>query len=128
MKIVVIIFLILIILSGILIIYGRKNAQEDKENKKCLTTENYILIRDTQYADELSNYKIIRVENELRFSTKDGYTLFFLKLEISEVNSVKLIGLDGYGIRNKQFLEYTCNLVNKIIEKNNEMSQRNEKE
>ena len=117
MKIIVIIFLTLIILSGILIFSGRKRVQEDTENKKCLTTENYILIRDSQYADRLSRYKIIRGENEIRFSTKDGYTLFFLKLETSEANSVKLIGLDGYGIRDREFLKYTCNLMNKIIEK-----------
>jgi hypothetical protein len=111
------------------VVSGKKNIREDKENNKCLTVENYLLIRDSPYADELSNYRIIRIESELRFTRKDkSYTLFFLKLERSEANSVKLVGLDGYGIRNKEFLKYTCNLVNKIIEKNNEMSLQNEKE
>ncbi len=102
-------------------ISGKKNIQEDKENSNCLTGKNYLLIRDSPYSDELSNYSIIRKENELRFTRKGkGYTLFFLKLEASEANSVKLIGLDGYGIRDKEFLKYTCNLVDKILEMNSQ--------
>ncbi len=128
MKIVIIIILIVLILFGYLVISGNKNIKEDIENSKCLTVENYLLIRDSPYADILSKYAIHREENELRFTRKGkGYTLFFLKLETGEPNSVKLIGLDGYGIRDKEFLKYTCNLLNKIIEKNNEISLQNEK-
>ena len=119
MKIVIIIILILIIFFGYLVVSGKKSIREDKENSKCLTFENYVLIRDSPHADKLSKYRIIRKENELRFTRKDkGYTLFFLKLETGETNRVKLIGLDGYGIRDREFLKYTCNLVNKIIENN----------
>ncbi len=84
MKIVIIIVLILLILFGYLVVSGKKSIREAKENSKCLTLENYLLIKDSQYADELSSYRIIRKENELRFTRKDrGYTLFFLKLEIN---------------------------------------------
>ena len=122
MKTVLIIVLILLILFGFLVVSGKKNIRENKENGKCLTLKNYLLIKDSQYADELSSYRIIRNENELRFIRKDrGYTLFFLKLE---TNNVKLIGLDGYGIRDKEFLKYTCNLVSKILE----MSSQNDNE
>lgn len=96
-------------------ISGKKNIQEDKDNSKYLTVENYMLIRDSPHADELSEYKIIREKNELRFTRKGKhYTLFFLKLEAGETSSVKLIGLDGYGVRDREFLKYTANLIRKI--------------
>lgn len=128
MKIVIIIVFILALLLGYLVFSGGKKRKEYEENIKFLTVENYLLIKDSPNADGLSKYKIWREENKLRFTTKDGYTLFFLKLEIGEANDVKLIGLDGYGIRDREFLKYTCNLVNKILKKNNEISSQNEKE
>ena len=98
---------------------GKKQRKEYEENIQFLTVENYMLIRDSSYADGLSEYRIIRKENQLRFTRKGkGYTLFFLKLETGKTNDVKLIGLDGYGIRDKEFLKYTVNLVRKIVEKN----------
>jgi len=128
MKTFLIIILILVILFGYLVISGGKQEKEYKENIKLLTVENYLLIRDSPYADMLSKYEIHREENKLRFTRKGiRYTLFFLKLEPIEKDSVKLIGLDGYGIRDKEFLKYTANLIRKIVEKNNEMSSQNEK-
>jgi hypothetical protein len=109
-----------LILFGYLAVSGKKQRKEYEENIKLLTVENFKLIRDSPYADELSKYKIWREENKLRFTTEDGYTLFLLLLKKDEPNGVKLRGLDGYGIRDKEFLKYTCNLVSKIIEKNND--------
>jgi len=127
MKTFLIIVLILILLFGYLVISGYKQKKEYEENIKLLTVENYLLIQDSPYADILSKYDIHRKENELRFTGKDkGYTLFFLKLEPIETDSVKLIGLDGYGIRDKEFLKFTANLIRKIVEKKNEMSSQNE--
>lgn len=119
MKIVVLIVLILIIIFGILAVSKKKNILEDNDQKNLLTVDNYILIRDSPYADKLSKYIIIRKKNELRFKTKDkSYTLFFLKLETAEtdkIEKVKLIGLDGKGIRDKEFTEYIANLISKLI-------------
>ena len=90
--------------------------QEVKKTTDCLTTQNFFLIRDSPYAKELSKYLISSEENKLRFSLKEEkYTLFYLVLEEEESETVKLIGLDGYGIRDKEFLKYICNLVSNIL-------------
>ena len=127
MKTFLIIVLILVLLFGYLIISGGKQREEYEENIKLLTVENYLLIRNSKYADSLGTYDIHREENKIRFTRKDeGYTLFFLKLEPTKKDMVKLVGLDGYGIRDREFLRYTANLIREIIEKNNEVSFQNE--
>jgi len=124
-KIFLIIVLILTLVFGYLVFSRGKQRKEYKDKINLITVENYVLIRDSPFADELSRYKIVRKKNELRFTTKDGYTLFFLKLDTVKTNKVKLIGLDGYGIRDKEFSKYTASLVRRIVEKNNEMSPSN---
>ncbi len=120
MKTVVTIILVIIIIASYSVLTGRKQVKINKENNKLLTIENYELIRNSPYADELSNFTIRREVDEIRFSKNGDYTLFFLALETN--NKVRLVGLDGYGIRDKEFLNYTVNLIRKIIEKNSEMS------
>ncbi len=119
MKIVIIIILILIIFFGYLVVSGEKQRKAYEENIKLITVENFELIRDSPYTDELSEYIIFRNENELRFSSKDGWTLFLLLLKKEEPNGVKLRGLASYGIRDREFLKYTANLIRKINEKKN---------
>ncbi len=126
MKILIIVVLVIIIAFA-LGVSGKKRIQQDKENKDCLTIENYFLIQDSPYADELGEYIIIRDEDKLRFTTKDRYTLFFLELRKEEETTyVKLVGLAMYGAKDKIFLAYTCDLINKISEKNKEMNLQNE--
>ncbi len=113
MKLVIFLALVILLVFILLAISGNKSIEEDKENAKCLTVENYLLIRDSSVADELSQYAIHRKDDKLKFTRKGkGYTLFYLKLE--EGKKVKLVGLDGYGMRDKEFLKYVCNLIENI--------------
>ncbi|MCF6279050.1 MAG: hypothetical protein L3J14_01750 [Flavobacteriaceae bacterium] len=120
MKTVLIIILALIIIASYLVISGKKQREKYEENKKLLTVENYMLIKNSPYADKLSKLTIWREESKLRFTSQSGGSLFFLELEDGEPNTIKLRGLDGYGIRDREFLNYTANLIRKIIEKNND--------
>jgi len=127
MKTIVVVIVTIIIIASYLALSGRKQVKVDEENSKLLSIENYELIRNSPYADELSNFTIRREVNMIKFKVKDGtYTLFFLELEAN--NKVRLVGLDGYGIRDKEFLNYTANLIRKIIEKDNEINLRKENE
>ena len=114
MGIAIIIVLLLILLLRYLVISGRKQRKEYEENIKFLTIENFILIQDSPHSDALSKYRIMRSENKLRFTTKDGYTLFWLEINTDEPRGIKLIGLDGYGIRDREFLKYTAKLIRKL--------------
>ncbi|MCP4461097.1 MAG: hypothetical protein GY816_24215 [Cytophagales bacterium] len=93
---------------------GGKQIKEQEQDSKLLTIENYKLIRDSPYVDELSKHTIRREGDKIWFSTKDGYTLFWLEINEDEPNGVKLRGLDGYGIRDREFRKYTANLIRKI--------------
>ncbi|VAW11947.1 hypothetical protein MNBD_BACTEROID03-2268 [hydrothermal vent metagenome] len=115
--------IVILVLGFIFYFFNKKNLSEDKrveshtKNLEYLTLENYVLIRESPYSDELSKYTIKRKENELRFTRKNnGYTLFFLSLEANN-KKVKLVGLDGYGARDKEFVQYIRNLVDKIKRK-----------
>ncbi|RLD20254.1 MAG: hypothetical protein DRI71_10640 [Bacteroidetes bacterium] len=114
MQLAIIIVLIVIIIFAYLVISGRKQRKEYKENIKLLTLENYKLIRDSPDIDGLSRYRIIHNENKLRFTRKNGYTLFWIEINKDEPHGIKLRGLDGYGIRDREFLKYTANLIRKI--------------
>ena len=114
MKIVLIIVIILVIFFGYLVLSGRKQIKKEEEDRKLITAENYELIRYSPYADELSKHAIRREDDKIWFSTKDGYTLFWIEINEDEPNGVKLRGLDGYGIRGREFLKYTANLIRKI--------------
>ncbi len=121
MKIFIIIALVLLIIFIMLAASGKKGREKGKENAKCLTIENYLLIRDSPYADELCKYTIRREKDELRFKQEgEGYTLFYLTIEKGETPKVKLVGLDGYGIRDRVFLNYVCRLLKEIKEKESE--------
>lgn len=116
MKIVVLLALLIIAILLFLAFSGGKTQQQEEENKKCLTPDNFILIRDSPLSDQLSEYAIHRMDNELKFTRQGkGYTLFYLKWD-KEISSVKLIGLDGYGVRDREFLKYICDLIKKIKE------------
>ncbi len=114
MKVVIIIAIILLVLFRYVVISGRKQIRELEEARKLITVGNYELIRDLPYADELSKYTIRRERDNIWFSSKDGYTLFWLEINGDKPNGVKLRGLDGYGIRDREFLKYTANLIRKI--------------
>ncbi len=118
MKLFIVFAIIILVVFVVFMVSGNKKTKENKENSKCLTIKNYLLIRDSPYADELSKYTIHRKNNQLRFTRKGvGYTLFYLTIEEGEKQSVKLVGLDGYGIRDREFLKYICNLINSILNK-----------
>lgn len=114
MKIVLVIILILVIIFGYLVFSGKKQIKEQEEARKLMTVENYELIRDSPFADKLSKYIIRREEDKIWFSTKDGYSLFWIEIKEEKPDSIKLRGLDGYGIRDREFLKYTANLIRKI--------------
>jgi len=118
MKMVSIILLIIVLLIVIFLLLGvsgKKAIKQQEKNRKLLTIENYELIRDSPYADEFSKHTIRREEGKLKFTSKNGYTRFYLEINRDELNGVKLIGLDGYGIRDREFLKHTANLIRKII-------------
>ncbi len=107
-------------------VLGRENIsiEEHKENIKCcLTLENYVLIRESPYANELSEYTIYREEDELKFRGEAAF--FTLTTHPPETNTVKLTDLSTHGLREREFLRYTCNLVDKIIEKNKQLKNKN---
>lgn len=83
-----------------------------KKESSCLNSNSFWLIYKSSKADELSEYQIQRLEDKIYFKS-NGYTLFFLELN-PENETVKLIGLDGYGIRDKKFNRYICRLVKKL--------------
>ncbi len=111
MKVVIIIVIIFVIIFGYLVISGRKQIKKLEEARKLINVGNYELIRDSPYADEVSKYTIRRERDKIWFSSKDGYTLFWLEINGDEPNGIKLRGLDGYGIRDREFLKYTANLI-----------------
>lgn len=120
--IVVLVLLFIFYLLNKVTLSGRKNIENHKENLKYLTIENYLLIKESPYSDELSEYTIWRKDKKLKFTRKgQGYTLFFLELE-TDNERVKLVGLDGYGIRDREFLQYIRNLVDMIVEKSNKIN------
>ncbi|PKH51231.1 hypothetical protein CXF68_11305 [Tenacibaculum sp. Bg11-29] len=92
----------------------KKEIKKQEQDRKLLTIENYELIRDSPYADKLSKHTIYREKDKLKFTSKNGYTRFYLEINRDKPNNVKLIGLDGYGIRNREFLKHTANLIRKI--------------
>ncbi|WBX75415.1 hypothetical protein PG911_12195 [Tenacibaculum ovolyticum] len=92
----------------------KKEIKQQEQDRKLLTIENYQLIRDSPYTDKLSKHIICREKDKLKFTSESGYTRFYLEINRDEPNSIKLIGLDGYGIRNREFLKYTANLIRKI--------------
>lgn len=115
------IFLIIVFILFLLTALGfsrRKRGNKYQENLNCITMDNYVLIRDSPHANDLSKYGIFREKDKIRFK-RDGYTLFWLELNKNEPHGIKLRGLDGYGIRDREFLKYTCDLTHKIIEISN---------
>ncbi len=115
MKTFIIIGLVVIILfflfRGVLA-NGEKNREERKKNLSCLTLENYLLIRESPYADELSEYTIYREEHQLKFRGEAAF--FTIRISPPETTTVKLRDLSTHGLREREFLKYVCNLVDKI--------------
>src|SRR5688572_24729672 len=109
--------IIILILVAFYVTYSL-TAKQKHINPDCLNVENYMLIMKSPDADELCEFELHREENQIRFTRKNkGYTLFLLLLE--EKNGgphVRLRGLDGYGIRDREFLKSVCSLVTKIKE------------
>jgi len=97
--------------------------EEHKKNLECLTLENYLLIRESPYADELSEYTIYREEYEIKFRGEAAF--FTLTTFPPESSIVKLSDFSTHGLREKEFVKYVCNLVDKIIEKNNQIKNKN---
>ncbi len=115
MKLFIILTLIVFVAITLMAISGKKSIKEHKENADCLTQENFFLIKNSKFVDGLSKYTIHRENNQLRFTPKGKrYTLFYLKLEDNETPNVILVGLDGYGIRDKEFLKYICTLLKEV--------------
>ncbi len=113
MKYVLIITIILIIIVG----FSFSNI---KRSISCINVENYKLLKESPLADQLSKYQIVREENLIKFSTKNGYTLFFIKREVKDNNlKVTLVGLDGYGLRDKEFNKYVCKLIENVKKETN---------
>src|SRR5690606_30531815 len=109
--------IIVLILIGFYVLYAL-TRKENHVNPDCLNVENYILIKESPEMDDVCEYELHREENQIRFTRKNkDYTLFLLLLEEENGKThVRLRGLDGYGIRDREFLKSVCNLVNKIKE------------
>ncbi|MCF6351949.1 MAG: hypothetical protein L3J06_02960 [Cyclobacteriaceae bacterium] len=125
MKTFIIIGLVVIILfflfRGVLA-NREKNREERKKNLSCLTLENYLLIRESPYADELSEYTIYREEHEIKF--REEASFFTIRISPPETTTVKLRDLSTHGLRREEFLKYICNLVDKINKKTSKQKTR----
>lgn len=106
----------IIVISIVILVFLLSNV---KPSPNCILYENYVLIKESPYSDELSDYEIIKEEQGLRFKTREGYSLFIIKVNSEENQEVKLMGLASYGARNVEFNRYICNLVGKINNKTN---------
>lgn len=115
MKTLIIIVLILI---AFYVLYAL-TRKEKHINLDCLNVENYMLIKESPQMDDLCKYEPHREENQIRFTRKNiDYTLFLLLLEEENGEKhVRLRGLDGYGIRDHEFLKSVCDFVSKIKER-----------
>ena len=132
MKIIVIIIgtLLLLLLIVFYVVSTKPSAkanaaigiEEHKKNHKCLTLKNYVLIRESPYADELSEYTIYKEEHELKFR---GEAAFFALTAYPTENTIKLRDYSTHGLREREFVKYVCNLVDKIIEKNYQIKNEN---
>ncbi len=128
MKIIVIIGILLIVLyvlfSRVIMVItgGEKRIEGHKKNLEYLTLENYVLIRESPYSDKLSKYTIKREEHSLKFR---GEAAFFVLTAYPTENTIKLRDLSTHGLREAEFLRYICNLIDKIIEKNNQIKNEN---
>ncbi len=111
----------IIIILTLLACYVLYTLTRKKEhtNLDCLNVENYMLIMKSPEADDLCKFELHREENQIRFTRKNqGYTLFLLLLEEKNGEKhVRLRGLDGYGIRDREFLKSVCDFVSKIKER-----------
>jgi hypothetical protein len=108
MKYFVIIAIIIILILGF-------SLWKMKQGKSCINLENYRLLSQSSHTAQLSKYKIIKEKDQLIFKTTDNYSLFFIKHESQDnSNIVELIGLDGYGLRDKEFNKYVCKLIDDI--------------
>ncbi len=112
--VVLVLFFIFYLLNKITL-SGRKNIENHKENLKYLTIENYLLIKESPYSDELSEYTISREEYALKFRGESSF--FMLTAYPPETNNVKLKDLSTHGLRYREFLRYIRNLVDMIVEK-----------
>lgn len=115
MKTYIIIVLILLIFYVFYTLTGKKKYTKPD----CLTVENYMLIKESPEVDSFCKYEPHREENQIRFTRKNvDYTLFILILEEENGKKhVRLRGLDGYGIRDPEFLKSVCDFVSKIKER-----------
>ncbi|PKV50457.1 hypothetical protein ATE84_2515 [Aquimarina sp. MAR_2010_214] len=113
----ILIIMSIIVVSIIIVLIFLLNKRKPISN--CIHYKNYVLIRESPYSDELSDYEIIKEKQGLRFRTREGYSLFIIKLHSKENQEVKLIGLASYGARNLEFNRYICNLVDQINSKKN---------
>ena len=110
--------IIVLILIAFYVVYAL-TGKEKHVNTDCLNVENYMLIKESPEADDLCKYELHREENQIRFTRKNiDYTLFLLTLEEKNGEThVRLRGLDGYGIRDREFLKSVCDFVRKIKER-----------
>ncbi len=105
----------ILIITIVLVIIVGFSFSNKKRSISCINIENYKLLKESPLADQLSEYQIVREENLIKFSTENGYTLFFIKSEVKDNNlKVTLVGLDGYGLRDKEFNRYVCKLIGNI--------------
>ncbi len=73
---------------------------------------DYNLIYENKQIDAISKYSIEREDNRIRFRNK-GYTLFFLQKQDDQ--TILLQGLDGYGMRDHQFLKFVKKLIEDFV-------------
>ena len=101
-----------LIAIGIIILCSAFYMARKDKHRSCINKTTYNLIQNTPSIDEYCKYLIIREENQLVFKTKKNYTVFIIKRTPQETGiDYQLIGLDGYGMRDKAFHQYICQLI-----------------
>lgn len=89
-------------------------GKSEFKDPNCLTEKTFDIILEHEQADRISKYSISRISNtKIVFSKANGYTLFYLEKSEKEPQ-VNLVGLDGYGMRDKEFRYFVCELAQKI--------------
>jgi hypothetical protein len=108
-------FIAICLLSWFLVKQNVLLGKPEFKDPNCLTRETFDTIFEDDRASDFSKYSITKTsDSSLKFSNSNGYTLFILE-KTGEDPGVKLKGLDGYGMRDKKFRYFICELAHKLI-------------
>lgn len=90
-----------------------KISVDNRPYTNCLNPETYKLLKESPHTKKLCKYEVTRDKDALVFRNQ-GYTLFVIKSNPKDEQEIILIGLDGYGLRDREFHTYLCGLIGRI--------------